>query len=284
MKIKQLIDKAKHELKEAGIETYNLDARLLLCEVLNKDKIYIMVNIDEEVPAEKEEQFLSLVNIRKKKKPMQYILGHVEFMGIDFAVKEGVLIPRGDTEVLVEEALKNIGEEERIKVLDLCCGSGAIGLSMAVCRKNINVGLVDLYDVPEEVTKNNIIRLNLENRARFIKSDLLKEIKNNDYKYDMIVSNPPYIKEEVIPTLMDDVKDYEPHTALSGGNDGLDFYKRIISDSESVLTGKKILAFEIGYDQGEAVSALMAEHGYVNIRIIKDLAGLDRTVIGNLPG
>ena len=100
----------------------------------------------------------------------------------------------------------------------------------------------------------------------------------------MIVSNPPYIKEEVIPTLMDDVKDYEPHTALSGGNDGLDFYKRIISDSESVLTGKKILAFEKGYDQGEAVSALMAEHGYVNIRIIKDLAGLDRTVIGNLPG
>lgn len=281
--IRELIQLGINELKQVDIETYNLDTYLLLGKVLNKDRVYLIINGDKEVEEQEKKEYIKLLHMRKDRMPMQYILGNVEFMGLDFLVKEGVLIPRGDTEVLVEEVLSEIDEEDDINVLDMCSGSGAIGLSIAYYRKSIAVDLVDLYPIPQEVTIENIKRLNLEKRARFIKSDLLSEIKKQQLKYDIIVSNPPYIKEEVIDSLMDDVKNYEPHTALSGGEDGLIFYKRIIEECKEVLIGKRILAFEIGYDQGKDVEQLMYEQGFRNIKVIKDLAGLERTVIGNLP-
>ncbi|GKX64930.1 release factor glutamine methyltransferase [Clostridium sp. TW13] len=281
--IRELIQLGINELKQVDIETYNLDTYLLLGKVLNKDRVYLIINGDKEVEEQEKKEYIKLLHMRKDRMPMQYILGNVEFMGLDFLVKDGVLIPRGDTEVLVEEVLSEIDEEDDINVLDMCSGSGAIGLSIAYYRKNITVHLVDLYPIPQEVTVENIKRLNLEKRARFIKSDLLSEIKKQHLKYDIIVSNPPYIKEEVIDSLMDDVKNYEPHTALSGGEDGLIFYKRIIEECKEVLIGKRILAFEIGYDQGKDVEQLMYEQGFRNIKIVKDLAGLERTVIGNLP-
>ena len=212
--------------------------------------------------------------------PMAYILKDVEFMGLDFYVEEGVLIPRGDTEVLVEEVLKYIGEEEAISICDLCCGSGAIGISLAALRNNIKVDLVDFYPIPEKVTKKNIVKHNLEERTEFIKSDLLNKVIEDGKKYDILVSNPPYIADEVIDDLMEDVKDYEPHTALAGGEDGMDFYNIIVSESRKVLNENGILAFEIGYDQGEKVKVLMEENGFKNIKVIQDLAGLDRVVIG----
>lgn len=282
MKIKDLILKATNILKENDIESYNLDSRLLLAHVLGKDKLYILVNIDEEVSLEDEKKFFDLVEMRRENMPMQYILGHVEFMGMDFIVKEGVLVPRGDTEILVEEVLENIDEKEDIDVIDLCCGSGAIGLALAHFRSNIHVDLVDLYPVPEEVTNINMKRFELESRTSFIKSDLLEEIKIQGKKYDILVSNPPYIQDEEVGRLMDDVKNYEPHTALCGGKDGLDFYRRIIIDAPSVLKGKKILAFEIGYDEGIQVKTLMENVGFKNVIVKKDLAGLDRVVIGAL--
>lgn len=282
--IRNLIQLGIDELKKSKIDTYNIDTYLLLGNVLKKDRVYLMIHGEEEVEEEKKHAYINLLNIRKNKMPMQYILGSVEFMGIDFFVKEGVLIPRGDTEILVEEVLSRIEDNmENINVLDLCSGSGAIGLSIAYYKKNVTVDLVDLYPIPKEVTIENIKRLKLEKKARFIKSDLLNEVKQQGLKYDIIVSNPPYIREGVISTLMDDVKNYEPHTALSGGEDGLEFYKRIIEDSQDILKGKKVLAFEIGYDQGKEVKKLMSEYGFENINIIRDLAGLDRTVIGNLP-
>ena len=149
-------------------------------------------------------------------------------------------------------------------------------------RENTKVDLIDYYDIPEKVTKRNITKHNLNSRATFIKSDLLEEPINQQNKYDILVSNPPYIKEEVIETLMDDVKKYEPHTALSGGEDGLYFYKKIVDDSDKILNDNGILAFEIGHDQGKEVSDLMSEKGYKNIRIVKDLAGHDRVVIGEI--
>lgn len=282
MKIKDLILKATNILKENDIESYNLDSRLLLAHVLGKDKLYILVNIDEEVSLEDEKKFFDLVEMRRENMPMQYILGHVEFMGMEFIVKEGVLVPRGDTEILVEEVLENIDEKEDIDVIDLCCGSGAIGLALAHFRSNIHVDLVDLYPVPEEVTNINMKRFELESRTSFIKSDLLEEIKIQGKKYDILVSNPPYIQDEEVGKLMDDVKNYEPHTALCGGKDGLDFYRRIIIDAPSVLKGKKILAFEIGYDEGIQVKTLMENVGFKNVIVKKDLAGLDRVVIGAL--
>lgn len=281
-KIGELLIDGNKILKEANIDTYILDTQLLLGKVLGKDKLHLITNKEEEVSKFKEREFYSLIEKRKNKMPISYILKTTEFMGLDLHVEEGVLIPRGDTEILVEETLKFMDEDKEYEVCDLCCGSGAIGISIAHFRENTKVDLIDYYDVPEKVTKRNIVKQKLSNRAKFIKSDLLNEVINQQKKYDILVSNPPYIKEEVIDTLMEDVKDYEPHTALSGGNDGLDFYRRIVDDSDKILKENAILAFEIGHDQGEEVSNLMIEKGYKNVRVVKDLAGLDRVVIGNI--
>ena len=281
-KIGELLIDGNKILKEANIDTYILDTQLLLGKVLGKDKLHLITNKEEEVSKFKEREFYSLIEKRKSKMPISYILKTTEFMGLDLHVEEGVLIPRGDTEILVEETLKFMDEDKEYEVCDLCCGSGAIGISIAHFRENTKVDLIDYYDVPEKVTKRNIVKQKLSNRAKFIKSDLLNEVINQQKKYDILVSNPPYIKEEVIDTLMEDVKDYEPHTALSGGNDGLDFYRRIVDDSDKILKENGILAFEIGHDQGEEVSNLMIEKGYKNVRVVKDLAGLDRVVIGNI--
>lgn len=281
-KIGELLIDGNKILKEANIDTYILDTQLLLGKVLGKDKLYLITNKEGEVSKFKEREFYSLIEKRKNKMPISYILKTTEFMGLDLHVEEGVLIPRGDTEILVEETLKFMDEDKEYEVCDLCCGSGAIGISIAHFRENTKVDLIDYYDVPEKVTKRNIVKQKLSNRAKFIKSDLLNEVINQQKKYDILVSNPPYIKEEVIDTLMEDVKDYEPHTALSGGNDGLDFYRRIVDDSDKILKENGILAFEIGHDQGEEVSNLMVEKGYKNVRVVKDLAGLDRVVIGNI--
>ena len=281
-KIGELLIDGNKILKEANIDTYILDTQLLLGKVLGKDKLHLITNKEEEVSKFKEREFYSLIEKRKNKMPISYILKTTEFMSLDLHVEEGVLIPRGDTEILVEETLKFMDEDKEYEVCDLCCGSGAIGISIAHFRENTKVDLIDYYDVPEKVTKRNIVKQKLSNRAKFIKSDLLNEVINQQKKYDILVSNPPYIKEEVIDTIMEDVKDYEPHTALSGGNDGLDFYRRIVDDSDKILKENGILAFEIGHDQGEEVSNLMIEKGYKNVRVVKDLAGLDRVVIGNI--
>lgn len=268
-------------LREANIDTYILDTQLLLGKALEKDKLWIITNKGEFVEKNKESDFLEYIELRKDKMPIKYILESAEFMGIDLIVKPGVLIPRGDTEVLVEEVLSRISEEASLEICDLCCGSGAIGLSIAHYRKNVKVELLDIEDKPEEVTVLNIKKFNLEERATFVHSDLLNESISTGKKYDIIVSNPPYIRDEVIPTLMEDVKEFEPYVALSGGEDGLVFYRRIIDESIKVLNPKGVLAFEIGYDQGEDVKKLMLEKGFINVKIIKDLASLDRVVIGD---
>lgn len=280
MNIGSLLNLATKMLKSRKIDTARLDSQLILGKVLNKDKIYLMINSSEEVEKEKEEEFLNLINKRMENMPVRYILGEVDFMGLDFYIEEGVLIPRSDTEVLVEEVLKIIGEDEKLYVCDLCSGSGAIGISLAYYRKNIMVDLIDFYEKPEKISKKNIIKNKLENQVKFIKSDLLKEPIKSLKKYDIIVSNPPYIKEDVIETLMDDVKNYEPRSALSGGESGLIFYERIVEESKKVLKENGTLAFEIGYDQGDSVSNIMKNNGYIDIKVVKDLAGLDRVVIG----
>lgn len=280
MNIGSLINLSTKMLNSKNIDTARLDSQLILGKVLNKDKIYLIVNSNEEVEEKDKEEFLKLINKRMENMPVRYILGEVDFMGLDFYIEEGVLIPRSDTEVLVEEVLKIIDKDKELKVCDLCSGSGAIGISLAHYRKNIMVDLIDFYEKPEKISKKNIVRNNLENKVKFIKSDLLKEPIKELKKYDIIVSNPPYIKEDVIDTLMNDVKNYEPRTALSGGDSGLIFYERIVEESKKALKENGILAFEIGYDQGVSVSNIMKNSGYIDINVVKDLAGLDRVVIG----
>ncbi|MBS4804659.1 MAG: peptide chain release factor N(5)-glutamine methyltransferase [Clostridium sp.] len=278
--IGELLENGSKVLKDNDVDTYILDAQLLLGMVLGKDKIYLITNRDKEVSVKDEKEYLNLIEKRSKKMPIKYILGETEFMGIDLDVEEGVLIPRGDTEVLVEEVLSIINEEDSLDVCDLCSGSGAIGISLAILRKNIKVDEIDNYDMPEKVTKSNILKHALENRVKFIKSNLLSEVIKQEKKYDIIVSNPPYIKASEIDNLMDDVKVYEPHIALDGGEDGLVFYRKIIKESKLALKDNGLLAFEIGHDQGESVRRLMDEEGFSNIRLVKDLAGLDRVLLG----
>lgn len=280
--IGQLLEIGVEKLKREDIDTYILDSQLLLGSIIKRDRVYLITNREEKINNKLKKDYLELLSKRAKKMPISYILGETEFMGLDLYVEEGVLIPRGDTEVLVEEVLKLIPENIEVKVCDLCCGSGAIGIALAHYRNNINIDLIDYYEIPEKMTIKNLNRHNLNDRATFIKSNLLEEPIKEKKKYDIIVSNPPYIKEEVIGTLMNDVKDYEPHTALSGGKDGLYFYKRIVEESKKVLNENGILSFEIGHDQAEEVNRLMTEAGFKDIRVIKDLAGLDRVVIGTL--
>lgn len=280
MTIVELINIGAKTLNEVKIDSARLDAQLLLGKVLDKNKIYIITNKEEKVSNKDKKRYLALIKKRKAKMPIKYILGEGDFMGLDFFLEEGVLIPRSDTEVLVEQVLKMIPENEESEVCDLCCGSGAIGIALAHYRKNIRVECIDFYAVPEKITKKNIARNHVEDRVNYIKSDLLEVSINEEKKYNVIVSNPPYIKEEEIDNLMQDVKNYEPRTALSGGEDGLLFYRKIVDQSKKVLIDEGILSFEIGYDQGEIVKNLMEDNGYEEVRVIKDLSGLDRVVYG----
>lgn len=277
--IEELIKMGTVALKEKGIDTARLDAELLLGSVIEKNRVYLISHKEDLVNSEDTKKYFELIEKRRNKMPVKYILNKCEFMGLDFYVEEGVLIPRDDTEILVEEVLKNIDENDDKQICDLCSGSGAIGISLAHFRKNIKVDLIDYYPIPEKVSLINIEKNDLKDRVTFIKSDLLEKSMENQKIYDIIVSNPPYIEEEEISKLMEDVKDYEPHTALSGGVDGLDFYRKIIEQSRVVLKNNGILAFEIGYNQGEAVKLLLEKHKFNDIRIIKDFASLDRIVI-----
>ncbi|WP_238917880.1 peptide chain release factor N(5)-glutamine methyltransferase [Clostridium sp. YIM B02555] len=278
-KIEDLINSGTVTLKDKGIDTARLDAELLLGSVIEKERVYLITHKEEEVSEEDTKKYFDLIEKRRNKMPVKYILNKCEFMGLDLYVEEGVLIPRDDTEILVEEVLKLIDESEEKYICDLCSGSGAIGIALASFRQNIKVDLIDYYPIPEKVSLINIQKTNLENRVTFVKSDLLEKPIEEKKIYDIIVSNPPYIEEEEISKLMEDVKNYEPHTALSGGIDGLDFYKKIISQSREVLRTYGILAFEIGYNQGESVKSLMEENDFKDVRVIKDFAGLDRIVI-----
>jgi len=267
-------------LKEEEITSYMIDSQLLLGKVLEVDKLFLLTNRATEVSSEKEKEFKALIELRKNKMPVKYILGHCEFMGLDFLVREGVLIPRPDTETLVEHVIKIAKANSAIKICDVCCGSGAIGISLAHFLGNAQVSCCDLSDIAIEVTSENAKRLLPEARIKVIKSDLLEFAIEESSNFDIIVSNPPYIKEKIIQTLMEDVKRYEPHMALSGGEDGLVFYRKIITQSLKLLKTGGVLAFEIGYDQGNEVKTLMEENDYGNVEIFKDLAGFDRVVAG----
>ncbi|MGG7184904.1 HemK family protein methyltransferase, partial [Clostridium butyricum] len=196
--IEELINTGTKTLKDNGIDTARLDTELLLGNVIEKERLYLITHKEETIGKDQCDEFFELIEKRRKKMPVKYILNKCEFMGIDLHVEEGVLIPRDDTELLVDEVLKNISEDDEKQICDLCCGSGAIGISLACLRKNIKVDLLDYYPIPEKVTLINIEKHNLQERVSFSKSDLLDVSIKASKKYDIIVSNPPYIEEEEI--------------------------------------------------------------------------------------
>ncbi|MGH4138482.1 peptide chain release factor N(5)-glutamine methyltransferase [Clostridium sp.] len=278
MNIGETLVQAYEILKEVKIESYLLDSQLLLSAVLNKDKLFIMINRDFNLDKKQEDEFARLIQLRKNKMPVKYILGECEFMGMNFIVKPGVLIPRPDTEILVEEVIKHLNEKLYTRVCDVCSGSGAIGIAIAEFNVDTKVMLYDISPDAIAVSKLNIERFHLSKRVNAGCSDLLHEAITENKKFQVVVSNPPYIRDAVIPTLMEDVKNYEPHIALNGGKDGLDFYKRITKESLLVLESGGLLAFEIGYDQKEEVSDILIKSGFKRIECIKDLAGNDRVI------
>ena len=280
MTIKDIIVKYSKELEEIS-PTPRLDVETLLQKVLGVDRLYILLNLERVLSEDEEQLFTKFINERLNNRPIAYIVGNREFMGLDFFVKEGVLIPRPDTEVLVEEVIELAKKKDAKNILDIGTGSGAITVSLAKYLENVKVTSVDISDIALEIGKRNAISNEVDDRINFVKSDLFTNI-DKETKFDIIVSNPPYIKREVIDTLDKQVKDYEPYNALEGGVDGLDFYRAITKQAKNYLKKGGILAYEVGHDQSEDVSKLMEMDGYTNIYTLKDLQQIDRVVIGTV--
>lgn len=280
MTIRDIIIKYSQELENIS-DTPRLDVEILLEKALgNVDSLYIRLNLNKELTQEQEDLFNIFIQDRLKGRPVAYIVGNREFMGLDFYVQEGVLIPRPDTEPLVEELIELCREKENLSILDIGTGSGAITISLAKYLNTSKVKSFDISDIALEVGKKNAISNEVDDRVEFIKSDLFSSIENKSIQFDVIVSNPPYIPKKDIETLHTQVKDYEPYIALEGGEDGLDFYRSITEQSRMYLKENGILAYEVGHDQAQDVAEIMKSNGYTKIYTKKDLQGIDRVVIG----
>lgn len=258
-------------------ENARFEVELMVMKVLSITRTQLVVHGNTEISQKNQDIVLDMIHRRQNGEPLQYILGECEFMSLDFSVEPGVLIPRPDTEILVEEVLKHTKGKKNI--LDICTGSGCIGISLAHYNKDIHLSLLDISDTAISVSKRNAALNNVSDRVKIIKMDILKEYPI--CQYDIIVSNPPYIESAVIKTLQTEVKDFEPHLALDGGSDGLMFYRRITEIAPYILNTGGILAFEIGFNQGKAVSELM-RNDFENILVTKDLCNNDRVVTGIL--
>ncbi len=281
MEINELIKIGVDSIKGRLYSNPMLEATLLLSKLMKVDKVYIYTHGKDEVPEEIVEEYIKAIEKRSKGYPIQYIIKEKEFMGLDFYIEEGVLIPRPDTEVIVEYILAYIDKNhpnENIKVLDIGIGSGAIGLSVAYYRKNTYVYGVDISPAALKVAGINRDRFKLTN-VKLLESNLFERIDKEE-KFHIIASNPPYIPTDSIDSLQEEVKDYEPRIALDGGKEGMDFYERIVPESKEYLQEKGLLIFEIGFDQGRAVEDLMISEGFKDVKILKDLQGLDRAVLG----
>lgn len=256
----------------------SIEAKMLLMPVTGYDTLNLLNHLNETISEENVERYKKLIEARLSNKPAQYILGNTVFYGIELNVNENVLIPRFETEELVENTLKLIyrtfGNKlaEGIKILDLCCGSGAIGIAL---KKNLDTSSVTMSDISRkalDVAESNLKKTNTS--ARLIESDLFSNIQG---KFDCIVSNPPYIKDD--EEIDDIVKNNEPHLALYGGKDGLDFYRRIIKDIKKHLESKFIIAFEIGCTQKDDIESIIKEYlDNIEIESKKDLSGRDRMI------
>ena len=264
-------------LTAAGIEEAKLDARLLLEELCGTDRNDLLVHGDRPVTEQQEKSYVNQIELRSRHIPLQHIMGYQEFMGLRFKVTPDVLIPRQDTETLVEEVLKNL--HDGMRILDLCTGSGCILLSLLRYSNDCEGVGADLSKKALAVAEENAGSLGLT--AEFVQGDLFEPVTG---KFEIIASNPPYIPSDVIPTLMEEVREHDPLMALDGKEDGLYFYREIIGQASEYLYPGGMLFLEIGCEQAEAVTELMKNAGYRDVTVCKDLAGHDRVVSGRYGG
>ena len=276
MNIEEILKKEINNLKQNNIENSTLKAKILLANILNVKKEYLLIHSEEEVKQEDKIKYENCIKELIKGKPLQYITNKQEFMGLNFYVDENVLIPQPDTEILVEKAIEIAETTQKNKILDMCTGSGCIAISLAKNINNVQITAVDISNNALNVANKNAINNNVENKIKFINSDMFSNIKE---KFDIIVSNPPYIETETINKLEIEVQN-EPHVALDGGIDGLKFYNIIANNAFEYLNENGYLLLEIGYNQQESVTQLLQDTGkYKNIETIKDLGGNYRVVI-----
>ncbi len=289
MKTRILVKEGEYQLSKAFCMDPKIDAQELYCYLTGLDKVSLFLKAEEEVDPETEEKYMELIRRRAERIPLQHITGVQEFMGYTFKVNPHVLIPRQDTETLVTEAAKTIQDTPREKlsffeklrgrkewdVLDLCCGSGAVGISLAKICSNVKVTATDISAEAVETAEANAEDLRV--KVRFLTGDMFEPVKGR--KFDMIVSNPPYIRTNMISILQEEVKDHEPLNALDGGRDGLDFYRTIVEKAADFLKPEGFLLVEIGHDQGEDLRKMLKDSGkYSPAVVIKDLPGRDRVV------
>ena len=290
--VKEMLTMGEKQLMDSDIADATRDCKILYCYMMDIPFSKIILEYQEVLQDRLCDKYFELIDRRSKGEPVQYIMGSQEFMGLEFIVNENVLIPRQDTETLVEDALEIIntgtlrGEDMDVRrkewdILDLCTGSGAIGVSLARIANKVNVTCSDISEGAIKVAKENAQKHGVAKSVKFEQGDLFKPFSKHfrKQKFDMIISNPPYIKSSIIPTLQKAVCEHEPLSALDGGESGLDFYERIVSGVGSHLRKSGVLLLEIGHDQGEAVSGLLSRNGeFTSIRVLKDLASRDRIV------
>ena len=291
--LKDILNMAEIRFAQEGCLTPRLDAELLFCHVLGRDKSWLFLHYGDELTDKTCEEYFRLVDMRAEGTPLQYITGSQEFMGLPFLVNKKVLIPRQDTELLVEKALAILLDRKMpmggFQILDLCCGSGAIAVSLAhhlkEAKKKAMITASDISRSALGVAKANAQINRVEKQIRFVEGDLFAAFRKSrkgrgKLQFDMIVSNPPYIPTEVLPTLMREVRDHEPMMALDGGPDGVDFYIKILAEAYLHLAKDGALLLEIGYDQGPVLTLLAEAAGaYGPAEIVKDLSGNDRLVL-----
>lgn len=286
---KELLEEGIQLLNSAGIEEARLDAWLLLEFTADITRAWYYAHMDEMPDEETAGRYMELCTRRAGHIPLQHLTNQAFFMGYEFYVDERVLVPRQDTEVLVEEAIGHLKGKAAPQILDMCTGSGCILLSLLMEISDAVGTGVDISEDALEVTGKNRAALELENRASLVQSDLFsadyfqKNSGNTAPEYDMLISNPPYIPTADIHDLMDEVRLHDPVLALDGREDGLYFYKKITAQAGRYLKPGGWLMYEIGCDQGSDVSEIMKKNGFIQIEVKKDLAGLDRVVIGRKP-
>lgn len=293
MNIKEFLKYAAEIMKNADIEAPVLEAGVILCHVLKCSRAYLYSHDNLDLDEEQSYILKHMVSERTRKVPLQYLTGETEFMSLVFTVNPSVLIPRQDTEILVEKCIElvkaaRMDEDNKdnteckpaVRILDMCTGSGCIAVSIANYCPNSIVTACDISWGALEIAQANAERLGVKNRLEFRQGNLFEAL-DGETGFDLIVSNPPYIETKTMQELQKEVKDFEPHIALDGGMDGLDFYRRITAEVPAYLNHGGYLAFEIGYNQGESVKRLM-ERAFTDIQVLRDLGGNHRVVYGKI--
>ncbi len=282
--IESLLKWAADDFRSKGIDSPRLDAEVLLGWALGKTRTELVIESKTELNGEGLARFREAVKRRRAHEPVAYVLGVREFFGRTFRVDKRVLVPRPDTEALVEVALQRTRHlSMSMRALDLCTGSGCVGITLARERPTTQIVMTDLSNDALAVARENALRLGAYNLACF-QGDLFAALPDSKLRFDLIVSNPPYIASEDIPSLMADVRDFEPRLALDGGADGLSLVRRIVEEASAHLEKNGIVALEIGFDEAERTRAIFSEHGYADIDTKRDYGKIERVISARWPG